>query len=395
MAEELELSVMMHGPTLESDMRSLLENFEQEHHVQVRLTILPWDMGWSELVKYALYGIGPDVSEIGSTWMPSLVGMDALDPVSAAQIDQMGGEQAFLQPIWQSAFIEKQLYGIPWFADTRLIYYRRDLFARAGLDPAWVFQSTENLSAAVEALKNVSPATPWMVPTIKSTQNMHIAAPWVWGAGGDFLGPDGRTVLIGQPESLSGFCGYFKLGRYLGAQALGVSDVQSGFYHDKAAMVVSGSWMGLKGISQHALDVVKENYGIAAPPGVPFVGGSHLVVWKYSKKPELAQKLVEYLAYSDVQRGFYKTAFMFPTRNDVLQSDLESGDEIWKAAVAALYRGRCFPSVRLWGKLEETVSTGLGNIWSEIAANPRQSANQIVFKHISVLAERLKINFGG
>ncbi|MGC1377052.1 MAG: extracellular solute-binding protein [Anaerolineales bacterium] len=395
MTEELELSVMAHGPTIESDMRSLLENFEQEHHVQVILTILPWDTGWAELVKYALYAMGPDVSEIGSTWMPSLVGMDSLKPASTAEIAHMGGEQAFLHPMWQSAFIEKQLYGVPWFADTRLIYYRRDLFARAGLDPAQVFQSTKGLSAAVEALKNVSPATPWMVPTIKSTQNMHIAAPWVWGAGGDFLGPDGRTVLIGQPEALYGFCDYFKLGRYLGEQALGVSDVQAGFYHDKAAMVVSGSWMGFKGISQYALDVVKENYGIAAPPGVPFVGGSHLVAWKHSKKPELARKLVEYLAYSDVQRGFYKTAFMFPTRNDVLQSDLESGDEMWKTSVQALYRGRCFPSVRLWGKLEETVSTGLGNIWSEITANPRQSANQIVFKHISVLAERLKITFGG
>ena len=153
--------------------------------------------------------------------------------------------------------------------------------------------------------------------------------------------------------------------------------------------------MGLKGISQYALNVVKENYGIAAPPGVPFVGGSHLVVWKSSKKLELARKLVEYLAYGNIQRGFYKTAFMFPTRNDVLRSDLETGDEIWKAGVQALYRGRCFPSVRLWGKLEEAVSTELGNIWSEIAANPRRDADQIVVKYIVALAKRLKIIFGG
>ncbi len=377
-------------------MKSLLENFEREHRVQVKLTVLPWDTGWSELVKYALYGTGPDVSEIGSSWMPSLVGMETLEAVSAAQIARLGGEQAFLQPIWQSAFIEKQLYGIPWFVDTRLIYYRRDLFAKAGLDPAQVFQSTENLSAAVEALKDVSPATPWMVPTVKSTQNIHIVAPWVWGVGGDFLDLQGNTVLIDQEKALAGFCNYFKLGRYLESESrLSVSDVQAGFYYEKAAMIVSGSWMGMKGIPLRAPEIVRENYGVAAPPGVPFVGGSHLVVWKNAKKPELARKLVEYLAYADVQRGFYKTAFMFPTRNDVLQSDSETDDRIWKASVDALYRGRCFPAVRLWGKLEEAVSTELGNIWSEIAAQPGQDSDRIVVKTISALAERLKITFGG
>ena len=396
MTEELEFSVMLHGPNIESDMRLLLENFERENRVSVKLTILPWDSGWSALVKYALYGNGPSVSEIGSTWLPSLAGMETLAPVSSAQIARMGGEDAFLQPIWQSAFIDKKLYGIPWFADTRLIYYRRDLFAKAGLDPALVFQSTQNLSAAVEALKDVSPAAPWIVPTVKSTQNMHIAAPWVWGAGGNFLSPDGASVLFDQPEALAGFCDYFRLGRYMGTeQRVSVSEVQSSFYFDKAAMIVSGSWMGRKGIPLRALDFVKESYGVAAPPGVPFVGGSHLVIWKNAKKPELAHKLVEYLAYADVQHSFYKTAFMFPTRKDALQSEVDLDDRVWQPSVEALSRGRCFPAVKLWGKLEEAVSTQLAAIWSEIAENPQDSADQIVIKHITDVAERLKITFDG
>lgn len=396
MAEELELSVMMHGVDTESDMQSLLENFERENHVKVKLTVLPWDTGWSELVKYTIFRTGPDVSEIGSTWMPSLVGMDTLEPVSDTQITRMGGEKAFLHPIWQSAFIDEKLYGIPWFVDTRIIYYRRDLFEQVGLDPAQVFQSNENLNAAVEALRSTDAEAPWMVPTVKSTQNIHIAAPWVWGAGGDFLGADDSSVLIGEPQALAGFCDYFRLGRHLkNPDPISVSNVQAGFYSNKAAMIVSGSWMGMKGIPLRALDIVKENYGVAAPPGVPFVGGSHLVVWKNAKKPELARKLVEYLAYADVQRGFYKTAFMLPTRNDVLQSDIEGDQRVWKASVEALYRGRCFPTAHLWGKLEEAVSTELANIWAEIAANPSQDADGIVVRHISALAARLKVTFGG
>ncbi len=395
MTEALELSVMMHGPDIESDMRVLLADFERENHAQVKLTILPWDTGWSELVKYALFRSGPDVSEIGSTWMPSLVGMDTLEAVSSAEMAKMGGEDAFLRPIWQSAFIDKKLYGIPWFTDTRLIYYRRDLFSRAGLDPAQVFHSAQSLDDAIETLQGSGQATPWMVPTVKSTQNMHIAAPWVWGAGGDFLAADGSSVIFDRPEALTGFCNYFRLGRFLNrAEPLTVSNVQSGFYYEKAAMVVSGSWLGMKGIPLRAPEIVRENYGVAAPPGIPFVGGSHLVVWKNAKKPELARKLVQYLAYADVQRGFYKTAFMFPTRTDVLQSDAESGDRLWHVSAEALQRGRCFPAIKLWGKLEEAVSTELANIWAEIAANPQQDADQIVIKHITGIAERLRITFG-
>jgi len=397
MTEKLEFSVMMHGPTFENDMQSLIKNFEQENRVKVNLVFLSWATGWSELVKYALYGTGPDVSEIGSTWMPSLVGMDTLTPVSDIQLAKTGGEDAFLHAIWQSAFIDKKIYGIPWFTDTRLIYYRRDLFAKAGLDPSQVFQSTQNLSAAVEALKTVSPVAPWMVPTVKATQNMHIVAPWVWGAGGDFLSPDGNAILFDQPAALSGFCDYFRLGRYLKNELrLDIPDVENSFYHDKAAMIVSGSWIGMRGMRHYGLDIVKENYGVAPTPGVPFIGGSHLAIWKNAKNPELARKLVEYLAYADVQRGFYKTAIMLPTRNEVLQSsDMGTDDGVWKASVEALYRGRCFPAVRLWGKLEEAVSTEVGNIWAEIAANPQQDADQIVVKHISGVAERLKITFGG
>jgi len=394
--EELELSVMMHGVDTARDMKSLLADFEGENHVEVKLTILPWDTGWSSLVKYALFHNGPDVSEIGSSWMPSLVGMDTLEPVSDAQIARMGGERAFLHVIWQSAFIDQKLYGVPWFVDTRLIYYRRDLFEEVGLDPAWVFQSNENLNVAVDEMRKTDAGTPWVVPTVKSTQNIHIAAPWVWGAGGDFLGPDGSSVLIDGPQALAGFCAYFKLGRYLETpEPVNVSQVQASFYTNKAAMIVSGSWMGMKGIPMRALDVVRENYGVAAPPGVPFVGGSHLVVWKNAKKPELARKLVEYLAYADVQRGFYKTAFMFPTRNDVLQSEVDGDQRVWKASVEALYRGRCFPGVHLWGKLEEAVSNELANIWAEIASKPREDADQVVTGHISALAERLKMTFGG
>ena len=36
--------------------------------------------------------------------------------------------------IWDSNLISGRLYGVPWYVDTRLLFYRRDILKRAGFD---------------------------------------------------------------------------------------------------------------------------------------------------------------------------------------------------------------------------------------------------------------------
>ena len=47
-----------------------LDDFESNHGVQVRTQNIDWNTAWDELLRIALYSQGPDVSEIGSTWLP-------------------------------------------------------------------------------------------------------------------------------------------------------------------------------------------------------------------------------------------------------------------------------------------------------------------------------------
>lgn len=61
-----------------------------EYHIHIRLRRLAWDTAWSDLVKVALYGDGPDVSEIGSTWLGDLGAMNALRLFDKADITMFG-----------------------------------------------------------------------------------------------------------------------------------------------------------------------------------------------------------------------------------------------------------------------------------------------------------------
>ena len=52
------------------------------------------------------------------------------------ELNVLGGSAAFLPSSWQSSIVlgEKEVCAVPWLADTRLIYYRRDLLDKAGVD---------------------------------------------------------------------------------------------------------------------------------------------------------------------------------------------------------------------------------------------------------------------
>src|SRR5258707_12145261 len=107
-------------------MRPLLSQFEAEQGLRIRLRLLSWDRAWSDLVKVALYGDGPDVSEIGSTWLGDLVAMNALRPFSEAEIAALGRPGAFLPSAWQGGRLagQKQTWAIPWLAGPRLGFWR-------------------------------------------------------------------------------------------------------------------------------------------------------------------------------------------------------------------------------------------------------------------------------
>jgi ABC-type glycerol-3-phosphate transport system substrate-binding protein len=54
----------------------------------------------------------------------------------------------YFQGIWDTNVIHGELVGVPWYVDTRLIYYRKDLLAKAGYDhPPRTGTSGEQMAA--------------------------------------------------------------------------------------------------------------------------------------------------------------------------------------------------------------------------------------------------------
>lgn len=214
---EIELSIMSRGPTTADDLKPLLAEFETKNHTRVRLRILEWNTAWAELLKVALYQHGPDVSEIGSTWLGSLVGMDALEPFSDYETAAMERTSTFIPSTWQSGALASHpleqpiRWAIPWWADTRLLYYRRDLLEQVGIEERTAFQSFEQLEQTLGRLGDAGVPIPWVIPTHRSRMTIHNMASWIWQAGGHFVSDDGRHILFNQPQARAGIRAYLAL----------------------------------------------------------------------------------------------------------------------------------------------------------------------------------------
>src|SRR5689334_10272595 len=122
---EIEFSVMVFTEENAKSLQTLLQDFEAKSHIHVNLVGIPWVNGWAEVAKFGIYGYGPDVSSIGTTWIGSLASMQALRPFTAQQVSKLGGAEAFFDASWRTGLFpnDQTVWAIPWLADVSVIYY--------------------------------------------------------------------------------------------------------------------------------------------------------------------------------------------------------------------------------------------------------------------------------
>jgi multiple sugar transport system substrate-binding protein len=394
---ELELSIMERGNDPVADLGAVLAPFEAQHKVTVKLTILKWDSAWEALVKYSLYKHGPDVSELGTTWVSGLKEMDALRPFAPSEVAALGGQGAFAPATWQSATVGNtpEVWTIPWLADVRALFYRRHVLEQVGLDERLAFTNARDLTRTLAQLQAKGIAIPWTAPTLQTLNTLHAVASWVWGAGGEFVSADGRQILFNRPEALAAITEYFDLRRFLVPEAQGLDSIQSDglFIQGSAAVTVTGSWLA----SPRFVDAaIMADLGVAPMPGVSFVGGSNLAVWRHvsSQHERLALELVRYLVGYQAQNDYHRKVGMLPVRLDLLGESSGPDRLISQTLNTALRTGRSFPSLFVWGLVEDRLTVTLAAIWAELLKNPSASTATVVADHINGLAHRLNLTLG-
>jgi multiple sugar transport system substrate-binding protein len=390
--EELELSMMSY--IAPEQLAALVRPFEAQHRVHVRLLPLAWETSWAEIMKAALYGHGPVVSEVGSTWVASLAAMNVLRAFSPMEVTTLGRPTAFLPAAWQSGLLpgDPNPQAIPWLSETRAIYYRRDLFQQAGLAEVTQFESNAHLEDTLETLRGHG-FTAWTMPTRPTLNTFHNLTSWVWAAGGDFVDADRRQVTFAEPAARAGMAQYFGLHRFLAPEARHLQTEQSEarFLQGQAAMTISGPWLSLSPELPRAPQVA-ETMGVALLPGVPWVGASHLVIWKHAppRLVRLATELVRFLTSLPQQIASSQHTGMLPVLPEAFSAPAFAHHPVYQVVGRGLLHGRAFPPIRLWGLIEEKLTVALGSVWAKVlTAEPGASLDALIRAELEPLAARL------
>ncbi|HNT22849.1 MAG TPA: extracellular solute-binding protein [Anaerolineales bacterium] len=400
--DEIELSIFQHSDDVTQNMQTLLAQFEKQERIHVNLTVMPFPGAWARMVEFALYQHGPDVSQVGSTWLGDFERMNALRPYLATEIRGLGGAEAFLPAAWNSGSSGSEgvggsmTWGIPWLADTRVIFYRKDVLEQAGIDETTAFASSAALDATLSRIQETSQLAPLSLSTQRSRITLHNLASWIWNEGGEFLSPDGKKILFDQPAARQGMRQYFSLAKYLSPSLSGLDDSQAGeaFIQGQAAVTVSGHWL-VFGFG--ANPQIQQCIRIAPLPGISFAGGFHLVIWQHSRKATAAYKLVEFLAGRNTPNSLFPSMGL-PVRKDTIDNTPLKQQPLFKELIGVLDGARSFPSGHIWGLVEKQLTDLAPYIWKDILSLPDRSdikaIDAILDQYLTPLARRLKITIG-
>ena len=119
-------------------VKDLVPEFERENPgIRIVVQQIPWTAAHEKLLTGFVGGSPPDLAQLGNTWIPEFAAIGALEPLEA----RISGSRAlspddYFQGIWETNAFDGAVYGIPWYVDTRVLFYRRDLLAAAGYPEA-------------------------------------------------------------------------------------------------------------------------------------------------------------------------------------------------------------------------------------------------------------------
>src|SRR5262249_28256267 len=159
-------------------VRGLVPDFERLNpDVRVRVQQIPWSAAHEKLLTAFVGGAMPDVFQAGNTWLPELAALGAIEPLDARLAGSAVARDDVFPGILDTNVIDGTTWGVPWYVDTRLLFYRRDLLAAAGVtEPPRTWRAWLDAMARVRARDGgdgfaiLLPLREWQPPVILALQ---------------------------------------------------------------------------------------------------------------------------------------------------------------------------------------------------------------------------------
>ena len=334
----------------------LLPQFRQLHpDIEVRIQQMPVTAAHQKLLTAFAGDVTPDVCGLGNTWIPEFVALKALEPLNHSLARSTSVQASDYFPgIWDTNIIGGTLYGVPWYIDTRLLFYRRDLLAEAGFaDPPRSWEEWSRMLAAIKArvgperfavLLPLNEFEPLLVLAIQQPEPL--------------LREDGRYGNFrsaGFRRALSFYREIFQRQWAPPVDNTQISNVWNELGRGYFSFFINGPWN--IGEFQRRLPPEQQGTWMTAPmpgpdgPGASVAGGSSLVIFRRSPHKEDAWLLLEFLSSPQIQQRFYQLTGDLPPRRSTWRAPELASNVYAHAFREQLERVKPTPKVPEWERI--------------------------------------------
>lgn len=329
----------------------IARRFELENpDIKIRMQAFSWGGLYEKLVTAFLGGTPPDVCQIGTTMMTDFHAMGALENLdSLFKPGRMKIEDFHSDSISTCQF-QNGIFGVPWYADVRVIYYRKEYLQRFGLtDFPDTWESFFEFGQRVMREKKDA-----------GLENSYFASfqgfsfeMFYWQAGGK-----NRPLAIGVPAfEEQPLVEAVRFERNMKRAGFGGNSFDSGldyiteFDQGRYEVAVSGPWMAAH--LEENRHRMKSQWAMAVLPKgkkrTSFIGGSNLVQFKESKNKESGHRLILFLSRPDIQAEWYRLTHDLPANKSAMETTYFKDDPAMKVFKEQLADTRLPPPEKEWG----------------------------------------------
>lgn len=303
-------------------IQALVDRYNQEHpEVEIKNIFIGWGELLPKLMTAAAGGEVPDIAAGDLIWIPKLAETGALVELNS-YIEKSGVDvNDFYPELLKIDRYDGKFYALPVSTNNLELFYNKDLFKAAGLDPEKPPTTWDELVEVARKCTNPDQGIWGMElftqPGEGLTWQFQV---YLWQAGGEFLGDGYSKPAFNTPAGKKALQFWVDLIQKEKVAPLAPWGL---FGQGKACMVMDGSWMVGIWREQAPFD-----FGTAPMPipagGQPAtnMGGEHIFLFKTTpEKQQAAWEFVNWLTSTETQIEWDTQTGFMPVRDSVAKHE--------------------------------------------------------------------------
>ncbi|KWW17603.1 ABC transporter substrate-binding protein [Peribacillus simplex] len=342
-------------------MKNIVENYNKsQSEYEVNMQIVP-QSDYYKTVDVAFSGQknAPDLLIMHTDQLTNYVEKNLVKDVSETVASAGIKQEDYSETAWGAGTVDGKQYAIPLDIHPLLLYYNKDLFKAAGLDPEKAPVNRDEFLRFAKKLTDKSKGQyGYVVPTL--WPNQFIYPTIFYQNGGEFL-KDGKPDY----NSPAGVEALTFLADLIHKQKVSPANVQQDgevnlFLQGKNAMQFNGPWM------MEQWDKAGINYGVAEVPQLGtekqavYANGHNFVIPATVKDKEKLAAINDFLKFAAKNTLEWAKSGQAPASKAIYEQNEEFKSMVQQPKVAASFEYAKFaPRIANWGQISDP-------LWAEV-----------------------------